>query len=113
MGMEERVIYSSFNHYTLRRIKELKPQAETGMLYADGIWQSAAYGVILGVDALHPALYNLQYPGFMEQAREKGLKVHVWTVNEEEHLRQMRKMNVDAVITNYPDRARKIVTAGA
>lgn len=33
MGLEERVWYSSFNHYTVQRIKELNPQAKTGMLY--------------------------------------------------------------------------------
>ena len=37
MGLEERVWYSSFNHYTVQRIKELNPQAKTGMLYCDGI----------------------------------------------------------------------------
>lgn len=37
MGLEERVWYSSFNHYTVQRIKELNPQAKTGMLYCDGM----------------------------------------------------------------------------
>ena len=34
-GMEDRVIYSSFNHYTIRDIQKLNPQAKTGLLYAD------------------------------------------------------------------------------
>ncbi|MCC8066183.1 MAG: glycerophosphodiester phosphodiesterase [Clostridiales bacterium] len=109
MGMEERVIYSSFNHSTVKRLKELKPDVRTGVLYADGIYQAAEYAGWLGADALHPALYNVRYPGFMEDTGQKGLQVNVWTVNEEEHLREMARMRVNAVITNYPDRARKII----
>ena len=41
--MKERVIYSSFNHYTIRKIKELDPQAKTGMLYEDGIIDAVDY----------------------------------------------------------------------
>ena len=64
--MEERVIYSSFNHYTIRDIKKLDKKAKTGQLYADGYIDMPIYGAALGVDALHPALYNLQYPNFLE-----------------------------------------------
>ena len=32
---EDRVIYSSFNHYTVRRIRELDPAAKVGLLYAE------------------------------------------------------------------------------
>ena len=43
LGMKEHVIYSSFNHYTIRKIKELDPQAKTGMLYEDGIIDAVDY----------------------------------------------------------------------
>lgn len=104
MGVAERVIYSSFNHYTVQKIKQLNPQVKTGMLYCDGIVNPAGYAdEVLKADALHPALYNLQYPGFMEACRELGKKVHVWTVNEEADMRYVLELQVDAMITNYPD----------
>ena len=68
--LEDRVIYSSFNHYTVRRIKELNPEAKTGLLYGDGPIDMPGYGHRLGADALHPAFYNLQYPDFMEDCRQ-------------------------------------------
>ena len=37
MGMEERIWYSSFNHYSLKKVKECNPSARTGILYSDGI----------------------------------------------------------------------------
>ena len=44
----------------------------------------------------------------MEQARERGLKVHVWTVNTLEQGQACLKAEVDAVITNYPDKMKEL-----
>ncbi len=108
MGWEDRVIYSSFNHYTVRRIKELNPDAKAGLLYADGPIDMPGYGKRLGVNALHPALYNLQYPNFMQDCAANGLDVNVWTVNSAEHLMLCKQFGVNAVITNYPKKAREL-----
>ena len=35
---------------------------------------------------------------------ERGIKVHVWTVNEEADIERMRSLGADAVITNYVER---------
>ena len=35
MGMQGRIIYSSFNHYVLQKVRELDPDAEIGLLYAN------------------------------------------------------------------------------
>ncbi len=108
-GFEDRVIYSSFNHYSIRKIKELDKRAKTGFLYCDGAMDMPAYGKKHGVDALHPAVYNLQYPHFMEECRAQGLDVNVWTVNTEEEIRLCSELGVHAIIGNYPDKIRKIV----
>ena len=68
-----------------------------------------SYAAKLGADALHPALYNLQYPDFLEECRKRGLLLHVWTVDEEEDIRRLVEEGIDAVITNRPDVARRIV----
>ena len=107
-GWADRVIYSSFNHYTVRRIKELDPAAKVGLLYGDGPIDMPGYGLRLGADALHPAFYNLQYPDFMEDSRRCGLDVNVWTVNSDADLILCREYGVNAVITNYPAKAIKL-----
>lgn len=109
MGMQERVVYSSFNHYSVRKIRRLMPQAVTGMLYQDGMIGAARYASeIVQADALHPAVYHVQYPDFFEECRKNGLKVHVWTVNEEPYMRLLCENHVDAMITNDPKLARKV-----
>lgn len=109
MGMQERVIYSSFNHYSVRRLKRLKPDAKTGLLYQDGMIGVFSYAKkTVQADALHPAIYNVQYPDFFEECKKHGLKVYVWTVNEEEHMRLLCENGTDAMITNDPQLGRAV-----
>ena len=108
-GMEKKVIYSSFNHYSIRKIQELDPEAETAFLYEDGFIDMPAYGEKYGVKALHPSGYNLQYPAFMEDCRKRGLDVNVWTIDREADIRACIACGVHAIITNLPDKVRKIV----
>lgn len=109
MGMTERIIYSSFNHYSMRRMKELAPTVQAGILFSDGWIDVSEYGRKLGVDALHPAFYHLQEPHFIQKAKENHLAVHVWTVNKEKKMVEVLNAGVDAIITNKPDLGRKVV----
>lgn len=108
-----RVVFSSFNHYTVKRVKELRPEAKCGFLYMDGPIDMPGYGKFHGVEALHPALYNLQFPDFMKDCREKGLEVNVWTANSEEHIIFCCKAGVNAIITDYPDKTRAVIDTPA
>ncbi len=109
LGMEKRVIYSSFNHVSIRKIREMAPDAKTGFLSCDGTMNLSEYALRYGVDALHPAGYYLKYPGFVKDCRDKGIKLHVWTVNDRAQIEQMGQLGVDAVITNYPDVASEVL----
>ena len=108
LGMEERIVYSSFNHRSVMRIKEFAPQAETAFLYEDGFLDMPEYASRHGVRALHPALYNLQYPGFLEECRRRDIKIRTWTVNEPEHMKLVCGYGLEAMITNYPDIGKQI-----
>lgn len=110
MGMEDRVWYSSFNHYTVKHLKELDPTVKTGILYADGIYEPEKYAAQLKADALHPALYNVQFPHIVEDCHNAGLRMHVWTVNEPDHIRLCLAAGVDSIITNYPDVVSTIIS---
>lgn len=100
---EDRVIYSSFNHYSVLRVQEADPEARTAFLYMDGFIGMPEYGKTHSVTALHPEFHNLQYPGFPEACHAAGLDLNVWTVNTAEEMRWCASYGVHAVITNYPD----------
>lgn len=108
-GFEDRVIYSSFNHYSIKRIQKLDPHAKTAFLYEDGSLDMPAYGLKNGVTALHPWIYNLRYPDFMEQCHKNGIAVNVWTVNTAQQIKYCADMGVDAVIGNYPSLSREVL----
>ena len=101
-GVEDRVFYSSFNHYTLMKLRQLKPDVKLGMLFGDIMVRPWEYAAGLSVDYLHPMKMNIYVPGFAEGAAAAGLGVNMWTINDAETMAQCLKTGV-GIITNYPD----------
>ena len=92
----------------MQKIRKLEPDAETAYLYSDVILNVADYAKKTGIKGLHPAIYHMAMADFLREYKESGLKIRVWTVNETEHMEKLFHAGVDAIITNYPDRAVKI-----
>jgi glycerophosphoryl diester phosphodiesterase len=109
MGMTERVIYSSFNHHSLMRVKAIDPTIYCGLLYDSIMVKPWEYGRALGMNALHPHFSELQIPGECMEAHALGLEVNPWTVNEDTDVRMAFGAGADWLITNYPDRALAIL----
>lgn len=107
--MLDRIWCSSFNHESIVRMKKLCPDMRCGLLFSDIIVNPAEYASELHVDALHPATYHMQDENYIDKAHGRGLKAHVWTVNEKHEMKALVKVEADAIITNYPDIAVEIV----
>lgn len=106
MGFEERVIYSSFNHLSMVRLKHMAPKAVCGLLYDCCMVAPWEYARNLGVDALHPSYPELMFtPDACDMAHEQGLLVNTWTVNDERSMNMVYRAGADILITNFPDRA--------
>lgn len=101
MGMESRVVYSSFNHYSIEKVRRLAPEAETAYLYSDIICDVEKYAAAHGVRGLHPGLWNVNMADLLQVYLGSGLAVRVWTVNDEADLRRLMLAGAD-VITNDP-----------
>ena len=109
-GMEDRVIYSSFNHYSLVELKKKNPAVRTGLLYSDQAIDVHTYArKVVGADALHPALYHMQDLAYVKKAHALGLATRVWTVDEELYIKMLLQMGVEGIITNRPALARFLV----
>lgn len=108
-GMEDRVIYSSFHHPSIVKVKKLNPEAKTGILFSDGWINVTGYARFVGADALHPSLNHLRSPKLLKDSRKRKLPLHVWTVNDEKFMDYLVQEEIEAIITNYPDIARRIV----
>jgi len=103
-GMEERVIYSSFNHYSLLHIKKLNAKARIGLLYELAMVDPWVYAKYVGADAIHPHYFVVAaLPETVNRCHENGVQVNVWTVDDPQAIKQMLKCGVDGIITNKPD----------
>jgi glycerophosphoryl diester phosphodiesterase len=47
---------------------------------------------------------TLTTAALVKAAHGRNLRVQVWTLNDEERMRQLVQMGVDGIITDWPDR---------
>jgi glycerophosphoryl diester phosphodiesterase len=103
-SMEEQVIYSSFNHYSLQSIKKFEPDAKTGLLYDLALVDPWVYAKYTGAYAIHPNYRIIaELPETVAKCHENGIKVNVWTVDDPQIIKLMLQRKVDCIMTNKPD----------
>lgn len=93
----------AFYHPTLREINRLNPAIQTGILYVGGLVEPWAAADAVGATALHPQ-YEYAQPDMIAEARRRGYRVHPWTIDRPEDLRQWLDYGVDGITTDFPDR---------
>jgi glycerophosphoryl diester phosphodiesterase len=58
---------------------------------------------------LGPFTIHLDTPRLINRAHKLGIKVHYWTVNDEATMRHLIEVGADGIITDFPDRAVKVL----
>ena len=108
-GLEKQIWYSSFNHYTVQRVKELMPEAVCGLLVEDWIVNAGQYCQSQGAYSLNARKQFAAKPGICDELHEYGVIMQAWTPNTMEELQALVDNHCDVLITNYPDRAAKVL----
>ena len=104
-AMEGRVLYSSFNHYSLLAIRQYNAKAEIGLLYDLGLVDPWVYAKQLSATAIHPHYTIIAaLPDTVARCHREGIAVNVWTVDDPHVMAYMRGLGVDCVITNRPQK---------
>ena len=99
-GVSQKYLVQSLEEHSIRKIKEIDPNITTGYLVALNIGnlpQTSADFVVIEEFSLNQRLMN--------QARDAGKGIGVWTVNQEQLIRRALRLNVDGLITNEPSMA--------
>jgi glycerophosphoryl diester phosphodiesterase len=99
----ERLIMSSFNHYSLARIKGMNPQISTGFLTSALLIDGWDYVKKNGGQALHPD-HNSVTEDLVKSCHSSQIAVNTYTVNSVTRAEELIKFGVDSIITNYPDK---------
>lgn len=104
-GMADRVIHSSFDHYALRAMRALDPEADIAPLYESGLVEPWEYVRRLGARAAHPWVATLLAPGILAGYAEAGISVRAWTVDEPSAQQMLIAAGIDAIIVDDPKAA--------
>lgn len=102
-GLSDKIIFSSFNHFTVKRCEEIAPEIKRGFLTGDWLYDFGKYTAERNVQCCHPWHVSLSEETVKEM-HEAGCEINTWTVNEYEDIRKLSAWGVDSLIGNFPDR---------
>ncbi len=117
-GMTGRVLIASEHQKPLDEVRKLVPSIPTNLAYYEVAAFLSAMATADSIyhppgDALQiPPTYHdwtLASPETVAMAHRHGIEVHVWTVNEEPQMRSLLEIGVDGIISDYPDRLRRVI----
>ncbi|RCK78515.1 MAG: Glycerophosphoryl diester phosphodiesterase [Candidatus Ozemobacter sibiricus] len=121
-GIADRVLFSSFDHEILAELRRLAPEIPRAALVEDPVFPLKEYLVdLLGVVAYNPSRDVLGCDSIawhregrlredvVRRAREAGLEVFVWTVNDPDQLAALVKVGVSGIFTDFPQRLRDLL----
>lgn len=99
--MLDRLLVSSFNHYSLLRFKELC-DLPVAALTGSTIIEPENYLKKYGIEYYHPVFTSVNKEMY-EAMKSENIKVNTWTVNGSVPYKMLIDLNVDGIITNYPE----------
>jgi len=97
------VIFASFFHEELLTVRSLIADAHTLALLEDGHIDPTAFAI--NVNATHAGLaLDFAIPATVQALQAQGIKVFVYTVDQPDDITKMKRLGVDGIISNFPER---------
>ncbi|UBZ07927.1 glycerophosphodiester phosphodiesterase [Salegentibacter mishustinae] len=103
-NIEQKMNLQSFDVNILNEIHKSYPEVETAyLIYTEGIEKN------LALLDFQPEIYSPHYglvkdTAFVDSIKSMEMKLIPWTVNEPKAIKKMIELNVDGIITDYPER---------
>lgn len=101
----ENFIISSFNWDELEQFRSIDKNTPVGVLVSKSmsINEAIEFGKRINAQAIHPN-FKLLNDKAVKKIKNNGFKIYTWTVNNEDDINFMKKLKVDGIISDYPDR---------
>ena len=101
----EHFIVSSFNWDELEQFRSIDKNNPVGVLTSKSmsINEAIEFGKKINAQAIHPN-FKLLNDKAVKKIKNNGFKIYTWTVNNEDDINFMKKLKVDGIISDYPDR---------
>ncbi|GAA4745033.1 glycerophosphodiester phosphodiesterase family protein [Flavisolibacter ginsenosidimutans] len=104
-GIEKNVIIQSFDFRTLQYLHQHYPHMRTAMLVED--YDKRTLDELLAALGFTPTIFSpaqsLVAKELVEACHQKKMQVIPWTVNETDEMQKLIALNVDGIITDYPN----------
>ena len=99
----EHFLVSSFNWHAIQKVRFLNPDIPIGVLTESDLEMAFTFAKFLNASAIIPHYLLLKTDDIYE-IQEAGIKIFVWTVNENDTIEKMKTLNINGIISDFPDR---------
>ena len=102
---QDNFIVSSFYWNELKKFRSIDDNTPVGVLVSKSVSINEAieFGKKINAQAIHPN-YQLLDEITVKKIKNNGFKTYTWTVNNRDDINFMKKIKVDGIISDYPDR---------
>jgi glycerophosphoryl diester phosphodiesterase len=100
---KEKILISSFDWNALQEVRFHDNDIRIGVLTETDVDLALAFAKFIKAYSIHP-FHHLLTKENVIQMQSKNFKVFPWTVNEPEDIIFVKSINVDGIITDFPDR---------
>ncbi|RLE50640.1 MAG: glycerophosphodiester phosphodiesterase [Candidatus Methanomethylicota archaeon] len=98
------VVFISFYHTSIAKVKDLAPKSKTGIIFTCEPVDPADLAVKAKAEVLLPSYMTLT-EHVVKKAHEKGLMVYTWVLNKPEEIIAALELGVDGFASDKPDLA--------
>ena len=101
----ENFIVSSFYWDELEQFRSIDKNTPVGVLASKSmsINEAIEFGKKINAQAIHPN-FKLLNEKTVKKIKNNGFKIYTWTVNDKDDINFMKKLKVDGIISDYPDK---------
>jgi glycerophosphoryl diester phosphodiesterase len=100
---KDKILISSFDWNALQEVRFHDDEIRIGILTETDLELALAFAKFIKAYAIHPH-YKLLNKENVAQMQSQNFKVFPWTVNDQTDITFVKFLNVDGIITDYPDR---------
>jgi len=97
------ILFSSFNWEELKDLRSLSDKVQLALITEQDPLLAIDYALKLKAVAINPNYKDLNEQ-IISKINEKGLKIYTWTVNSKIQIDRLKVLNVNGIITDFPDR---------
>lgn len=100
----DRIRIQSFDVRALRAVRQLNEEIPLVLLVENSLSLRDNIEKLGFTPSIYSPHFDYVTPELVKEVHEFGIKIIPWTINEPKDIQKMKKMGVDGIVTDYPDR---------